>query len=63
MQLQGVYTALVTPFTDGEIDYTQLRELVELQIAGELTVLFRSELPENHQLLTVLNMRNLLKKL
>ena len=34
MQLQGVYTALVTPFTDGEIDYTQLRELVELQIAG-----------------------------
>lgn len=34
MQLQGVYTALVTPFTNGEIDYAKLRELVELQIAG-----------------------------
>lgn len=34
MQLQGVYTALVTPFTDGEIDYAELRELVERQIAG-----------------------------
>ena len=34
MQLQGVYTALVTPFNNGEIDYTKLRELVELQIAG-----------------------------
>jgi 4-hydroxy-tetrahydrodipicolinate synthase len=34
MQLQGVYTALVTPFTNGEIDYAKLRELVERQIAG-----------------------------
>ena len=34
MQLQGVYTALVTPFTNGELDYAKLRELVELQIAG-----------------------------
>ncbi|MBU8902301.1 MAG: 4-hydroxy-tetrahydrodipicolinate synthase [Victivallales bacterium] len=34
MQLQGVYTALITPFTNGEIDYAKLRELVELQIAG-----------------------------
>jgi len=34
MQLQGVYTALVTPFTNGEIDYAKLRELVEFQIAG-----------------------------
>jgi 4-hydroxy-tetrahydrodipicolinate synthase len=34
MQLQGVYTALVTPFSNGEIDYAKLRELVELQIAG-----------------------------
>ena len=34
MQLQGVYTALVTPFFNGEIDYAKLRELVELQIAG-----------------------------
>ncbi|MCK4982580.1 MAG: 4-hydroxy-tetrahydrodipicolinate synthase [Victivallaceae bacterium] len=34
MQLQGVYTALVTPFSNGEIDYAKLRELVERQIAG-----------------------------
>ena len=34
MQLQGVYTALITPFTNGDIDYAKLRELVELQIAG-----------------------------
>jgi 4-hydroxy-tetrahydrodipicolinate synthase len=34
MQLQGVYTALITPFSNGEIDYAKLRELVELQIAG-----------------------------
>ena len=34
MQLQGVHTALVTPFTNGELDYAKLRELVELQIAG-----------------------------
>ena len=31
---EGVYTALVTPFRDGEIDEPALRELVELQIAG-----------------------------
>ncbi len=34
MQLKGVYTALVTPFTNGQIDYVKLRELVERQIAG-----------------------------
>ncbi len=34
MQLQGVYTALITPFSNGEIDYAKLRELVERQIAG-----------------------------
>ncbi len=34
MQLKGVYTALVTPFANGELDYAKLRELVELQIAG-----------------------------
>jgi 4-hydroxy-tetrahydrodipicolinate synthase len=34
MQLQGVYTALVTPFKNGQIDYAKLRELVERQIAG-----------------------------
>ena len=34
MQLKGVYTALVTPFSNGQVDYAKLRELVELQIAG-----------------------------
>ena len=34
MQLQGVYTALITPFSNGEIDYAKLCELVERQIAG-----------------------------
>jgi 4-hydroxy-tetrahydrodipicolinate synthase len=34
MQLKGVYTALVTPFSNGEVDYAKLQELVELQIAG-----------------------------
>ena len=31
---EGVFTALVTPFRDGEVDETALRELIELQIAG-----------------------------
>ena len=31
---EGVFTALVTPFRDGEIDEPALRELVELQIAA-----------------------------
>ncbi len=34
MNLQGCYTALVTPFRDGQVDEARLRELVELQIAG-----------------------------
>ena len=35
MQLQGTFTALVTPFNeDGRVDYGALRELVERQIAG-----------------------------
>jgi 4-hydroxy-tetrahydrodipicolinate synthase len=31
---EGVYTALVTPFRDGEIDEPALRELVELQVTA-----------------------------
>lgn len=31
---EGAYTALVTPFRDGELDEPALRELVERQIAG-----------------------------
>ncbi|NLZ62681.1 MAG: 4-hydroxy-tetrahydrodipicolinate synthase, partial [Lentisphaerae bacterium] len=34
LQLQGCYTALVTPFKDGAIDYATLEQLVEMQIAA-----------------------------
>jgi len=34
MELRGVYTALVTPFSKGAVDYARLEELVESQIAG-----------------------------
>ena len=35
MEMQGVYTALVTPFTkEGKVDYGKLGELLEIQIAG-----------------------------
>ncbi len=36
MELKGVYTALVTPFKGGAVDYGKLRELVEMQIAGKV---------------------------
>ncbi len=34
MELQGCYTALVTPFRNGAVDYDALRRLVEEQVAG-----------------------------
>ena len=34
MEMQGVYTAIVTPFSQGAVDFGKLRELVEFQIAG-----------------------------
>lgn len=34
MVFQGCYTALVTPFKDGKVDYPALKHLIELQIAG-----------------------------
>ncbi len=35
MELKGVYTALVTPFSDnGKVDYGKLKELVKMQIAA-----------------------------
>ena len=37
MNIQGVYTALVTPMRGGEVDYETLRRLVEFQIAGGVT--------------------------
>ncbi|MBQ6351665.1 MAG: 4-hydroxy-tetrahydrodipicolinate synthase [Lentisphaeria bacterium] len=37
MELKGAYTALVTPYRNGEVDYKKLHELVEMQIAGGIT--------------------------
>lgn len=35
MEMRGVYTALVTPFTkEGKVDYGKLGELLEIQISG-----------------------------
>lgn len=34
MELTGVYTAMVTPFSGGMVDYGMLREMVEFQIAS-----------------------------
>ena len=47
MELKGLYTALVTPFRGGAVDYGKLRELVEMQIEGASTELFPSALPAN----------------
>ena len=32
MELKGVYTAIVTPFSDGKVDFKKLVKLVEIQI-------------------------------
>lgn len=37
MNFQGTYTAIVTPFTNGHVDYGVLKDLVEAQIAGGVT--------------------------
>ncbi len=34
MELQGCYTAIVTPFRDGQVDYTAFRSLIEEQLAA-----------------------------
>lgn len=34
MKIQGLYTALVTPFRNGAVDYDKLTRLVEMQIAA-----------------------------
>ncbi|MBE6399828.1 MAG: 4-hydroxy-tetrahydrodipicolinate synthase [Lentisphaerae bacterium] len=36
MVLQGVYTALVTPFRNGKVDFAALEALLEKQIAGKV---------------------------
>ena len=37
MELFGCYTALVTPFRDGKVDYTALENLIEEQIKSGVT--------------------------
>ena len=32
MNLQGTITALITPFSNGKVDYGKLKEIVEMQI-------------------------------
>ena len=34
MQLSGCYTALVTPFRDGKVDYDTLTKILQMQIDG-----------------------------
>jgi 4-hydroxy-tetrahydrodipicolinate synthase len=34
MELNGLYTALITPFNNGEVDFEKIKELVDLQLAG-----------------------------
>ena len=34
MELKGLYTAIVTPFANGRVDYAKFEELIEMQIAG-----------------------------
>ena len=34
MKYQGLYTAIVTPFKDGQVDYDAYKALIEAQIAG-----------------------------
>jgi len=36
MKFEGVYTALVTPFRNGEVDFKALKKLVELQVKGQV---------------------------
>ena len=37
MEFKGVYTALITPFRNGMVDYDALKALVEEQIAGKVS--------------------------
>lgn len=36
MELEGCYTALVTPFRNGQVDYVALRDLIEFQISSAI---------------------------
>ena len=32
MELKGVFTALITPFSNGAVDYGKIKELVNMQV-------------------------------
>ena len=34
MELKGLYTAIITPFRNGRVDYEKFKELIEAQITG-----------------------------
>ena len=34
MELNGLYTALITPFNNGDVDFEKIKELVDLQLEG-----------------------------
>lgn len=36
MNFSGCYTAMVTPFVNGEVDYATMEKLIEMQIAGNV---------------------------
>lgn len=36
MEIKGLYTAIVTPFKNGKVDFEKLKELVDFQIAGRV---------------------------
>ena len=50
MSIQGLYTALITPFSHGAVYYGKLKEIVEMQIAGGVDGILPTEQPENPRL-------------
>jgi 4-hydroxy-tetrahydrodipicolinate synthase len=36
MELKGLYTALVTPFNNGKVDFEKIKELVDIQLAANI---------------------------
>ncbi len=37
MNFSGCYTAMVTPFRNGQVDWAKMEELIEMQVAGNVT--------------------------
>lgn len=57
----GVATALLTPFSEGEIDYEALEELIELQIAGGVSAILVAGTTGESSTLTVAEHYELVK--